>query len=89
MKDAEGKARWAIQLAKLRPTPELIEHIKKVLGFLESFEDLDLNGVEPLVSPIEGATPLRDDNPENPIPRSEALRDAPDTQAGFFRCPRP
>lgn len=89
MKDAEEKARWAIQLAKLSPTPELMEHIKKVLGFLESFADLDLSGVEPMVSPMDGETPLRDDTPGNPIPRSEALRDAPDTRAGFFRCPRP
>lgn len=89
MKDAESKARWAIQLIKLRPTPELIDHMKKILGFLESFDELDLSGVEPMVSPIEGETPLRPDEPGKPIPRSDALRDAPDTQAGFFRCPRP
>ncbi|MGB9589534.1 MAG: Asp-tRNA(Asn)/Glu-tRNA(Gln) amidotransferase subunit GatC, partial [Candidatus Hydrothermia bacterium] len=64
-------------------------HMKRVLGFLESFDELDLSGVEPMVSPIEGETPLREDEPGNPISRSEALRDAPDTQAGFFRAPRP
>ncbi|MEO0141622.1 MAG: Asp-tRNA(Asn)/Glu-tRNA(Gln) amidotransferase subunit GatC [candidate division WOR-3 bacterium] len=89
MKGAKEKARWAIQLAKLEPTQELIEHMSKILGFLESFSELDLSDVEPLVSPLEGDTPLRDDEPSRPISRSEALRDAPDTQAGFFRCPRP
>lgn len=89
MKDAEEKARWAIQLIKLKPSPGLIEHIKKILGFLESFDELDLSGVESMVSPIAGETPLRDDEPGKPIPRTAALRDAPDTQAGFFRGPRP
>ncbi len=89
MKDAESKAKWAIQLIKLEPLPELIEHMKRILGFLESFDELDLSEVEPMVSPIEGATPLRDDVPGEPIPRSAALRDAPDTQAGFFRAPKP
>lgn len=89
MKDAKEKAKWAIRLAKLEPTPELVEHMKKILGFLESFSELDLSDVEPMVSPLEGETPLRSDEPGKPISRSEALRDAPDTQAGFFRCPRP
>lgn len=89
MRDAEDKARWAIRLVKLRPTSELVEHTKKILGFLESFDEIDLSGVEPMVSPIKGVTLLRDDEPEKPIPRSHALRDAPDTQAGFFRGPRP
>jgi len=38
---------------------------------------------------MDGETPLREDEAGKPIPRSSALRDAPDTQAGFFRGPRP
>jgi len=89
VKDAEEKAKRAIQLIKLAPSPELIEHIKRVLGFLESFADIDLEGVEPMLSPMDCETPLREDKAGKPIPRSSALRDAPDTQAGFFRGPKP
>jgi len=89
MRDLEKEAKKALSLARLEPGPDLIEHVKRVLELMESFSGLDLSGVEPMISPLNEKTPLREDVPDKPLSRSRALSDAPDTQAGFFRTPRP
>ena len=82
-------ARRAFELAKIEPDEELLDHLEKILGFVRAFDELDLEGVEPMVSPLEGPTPLRPDEPAPPLERSKVLREAPDTQAGFIRAPSP
>ncbi len=84
----EGALR-AFALAKIEPDEELLGHLEKILGFVKAFEDLDLEGIEPMVSPLEGATPLRPDEPTPSLERSKVLKEAPDTQAGFIRAPSP
>ena len=83
------KAEHALELVKLSPDPDLVAHVARVLEMMEGFKRLDLEKVEPMITPLPGPTPLRPDQPGQTLARADALRDAPDTQAGFFRAPRP
>ncbi len=87
--DVRAQAEHALELVKLEKDPETVEHLIRVLKMIEDFKQLNLEGVEPMVSPVPAPTPLRPDQPGQTLSRSEALSDAPDTQAGFFRTPRP
>ena len=89
MEDHTKKAEYALALIFLARDPGLSDHVGRVLALMKGFEELDLSEVEPLISPLPGQTPLREDVPGKPLSRSEALADAPDTQAGFFRTSKP
>jgi aspartyl-tRNA(Asn)/glutamyl-tRNA(Gln) amidotransferase subunit C len=81
------------RLARLELTDDEVEHfsgeLSKVLDYIETIEELDLDDVEPTshVVPIENA--LRPDEPRPSLPREVALASAPDSADGGFRVPSP
>ena len=48
-----------------------------MIGFVEKLNELDLQEVEPLLYMGEETNVLREDIPETPLSRSEALKNAP------------
>jgi len=80
------------KLACLEFDPEGKQEIKKdlqnMIGFVEKLNELDLQDTEPLLYMGEEANVLRDDIPENPLSRSEALTNAPDADNTYFKVPQ-
>ena len=59
-----------------------------MIGFVEKLNELDLRDTEPLVYMGEETNVLRDDKPEDPLSRSEALANAPDADNMYFKVPQ-
>lgn len=67
---------------------ELKGDLNKILGMVEKLQEVDTEGVEPLVYITPNASNLRSDNIENQVPRSDALANAPDKNEKYFKVPK-
>jgi aspartyl-tRNA(Asn)/glutamyl-tRNA(Gln) amidotransferase subunit C len=77
-------------LARLELSAEEVElytsQLGQVLGHIRQLQEVDVDGVEPLTSPLEVELRLDADvaAPTNP----DVLEHAPETEGGGFRVPR-
>jgi aspartyl-tRNA(Asn)/glutamyl-tRNA(Gln) amidotransferase subunit C len=62
--------------------------LQKMIGFVEKLDELDLRDVEPLLYMGEETNVLRDDVPEKPLSRTEALKNAPAADEMYFKVPQ-
>lgn len=74
---------------ELSPTEEaeLITHFNTLLAYFEQLKQLDTDGVEPLINPLEGPGPMRDDRITNQPNPDALLQNAPAREDGFFKVP--
>ena len=78
-------------LARLDLTEEEIERFREqlnaILEAVGKVAELDLAEVEPTAHPLELVNVWADDEPHPSLAVEEALANAPDREAGFFRVP--
>lgn len=60
----------------------------KILGFVDKINELDLEGVEPLVYLNEDRNIMRADKVEQNISKEDALRNSPAKDSDYFRVPK-
>jgi aspartyl-tRNA(Asn)/glutamyl-tRNA(Gln) amidotransferase subunit C len=87
----ENVVRHVAWLARIQlEEDELKKFIPQFTKILEYFSILDevQEDVEPLYHVNELKNVFRDDEPEDPLPRDEILRNAPKKENGYFRGPR-
>ena len=85
-------ARKVAHLARIRveedALPALASEFNAILGFIEQLGEVDVEGVEPMVS----VTPMRLKRREDAITdgnrQDEVLANAPDAREGFFAVPK-
>ena len=81
------------KLARLKLSDDevdrMAEEMSKILGHVETMNELDLEGVEPTSHVVDLTNVLRDDEPRPCLPRERALAGAPDVAEGGFRVPSP
>lgn len=70
--------------AAVRMTDEL----NAVLDWERQLNAVDTNGVEPMVSPICGVLPMREDKVTDGGKRADILKNAPLSEEGFFLVPK-
>lgn len=62
--------------------------LNNILKMIEKLNEIDTDGVEPLIY-VSGATNrLRGDVVKNQVPTKEALKNAPDKNEHFFKVPK-
>ncbi len=59
-----------------------------ILDYIAKLEKLDVQGLEPLAHPAETSNVFRDDTVKPSLPRTDALRNAPDHNDDFFIVPK-
>ncbi len=59
-----------------------------ILTMVDKLNELDTDGVEPLVYISEEENILRDDVIQNQVSREDALKNAPNQDGEFFRVPK-
>jgi aspartyl-tRNA(Asn)/glutamyl-tRNA(Gln) amidotransferase subunit C len=59
-----------------------------MIAFVEKLNELDLEGVQPLMHMTDEVNVLRDDEVTGSITREEALRNAPAHDEQFFKVPK-
>jgi aspartyl-tRNA(Asn)/glutamyl-tRNA(Gln) amidotransferase subunit C len=87
----DATVRHVARLARLDLTePELRElhaQLSRILDYIASIRELDLEGTEPLAHAGDFTNPLRDDRPADSIGPRAALSGAPEARDGFFLVP--
>jgi aspartyl-tRNA(Asn)/glutamyl-tRNA(Gln) amidotransferase subunit C len=80
------------ELARLELSESEREALRKdlneILGMVEKLQELDLEGVEPLIHIGEALNLWRRDEVTGQVARGDALRNAPDREGPFFRVPK-
>ncbi|HMU47190.1 MAG TPA: Asp-tRNA(Asn)/Glu-tRNA(Gln) amidotransferase subunit GatC [Chitinophagaceae bacterium] len=67
---------------------EIRKDLEKMIGFVEKLNELDLEGVEPLLHMSDEVNVLRKDELKGSISRKEALKNAPLHDEQFFKVPK-
>jgi aspartyl-tRNA(Asn)/glutamyl-tRNA(Gln) amidotransferase subunit C len=79
-------------LARLQFNEEEKEEIKKdlqrMISFVEKLNELNTDGVEPLLHMTEESNVLREDEINGSVSREEALQNAPLTDGIYFKVPK-
>jgi aspartyl-tRNA(Asn)/glutamyl-tRNA(Gln) amidotransferase subunit C len=79
------------RLARLELTEEEVarftEQLSAILEAVDKVSELDLSDVEPTAHPLDLVNVWAEDEPRPSIPVDDALRNAPEREAGFFKVP--
>jgi len=89
---SESEVRHVAMLARLALTDEQVETLRtelnSILGHIDTIQQLDLEGVEPMTHAIPLVNETRADVPRLGVTRDQALLNAPDAAQGAFKIPR-
>ena len=85
-------ARRVAHLARIRveedALPALAEDFNRILGFVEQLNEVDVEGVEPMVSVTPMRLKRRADEVTTGDMAERILKGAPDAREGFFAVPK-
>ena len=62
--------------------------LERILEFCEKLNEVDTDGVEPLIYMSDVEDGLREDIVEPPLSKAEALKNAPKADSDYFRVPK-
>lgn len=71
-----------------RDLPALAQEFNAILGFIEQLEEVDIDGVEPMVSVTPMRLKRREDVVTDGDQAAKVLANAPDPREGFFSVPK-
>lgn len=79
-------------LARLRLPSEreekILSDLQSILDWVEQLKEVDIDGVEPLVSVTDGITPMRQDEVTDGNLQAELMANAPEQIQGFYVVPK-
>lgn len=64
------------------------QDLQKMVGFIAELETVNTDGVAPLLHMGDAANVLREDELSGSVSRTEALQNAPEADAAFFKVPK-
>ena len=67
---------------------EIKTDLQRMIVFVEKLNELDLEGIEPLLHMSDEVNVLREDEVKGSVSRSEALKNAPSHDEQFFKVPK-
>lgn len=92
MKINPEKALAIAALAKLDITPEkaatLAGQMDEILSYMDTLNELNTSGVDPMYTPLDQPSPLREDLVRKDYTRAQVLENAPETDGEYFVVPR-
>ena len=85
-------ARRVAKLARIKVAeealPALAQDFNTILGFIEQLQEVDVEGVEPMVSVTPMRLKRRKDGVTDGGMQDKVLSNAPDAREGFFAVPK-
>lgn len=88
----DADLRHLLDLARLELDSGRLEEVRRdlnrVLAYVDMLSEVDVDGVEPLVRPVEVTSALRDDEPRPSLPADEARAVGRADEDGRFVVPR-
>ncbi|MCX7050122.1 MAG: Asp-tRNA(Asn)/Glu-tRNA(Gln) amidotransferase subunit GatC [Candidatus Sumerlaeota bacterium] len=89
---SEDDVRHVALLSRLEFDAERLKHytrdLNAILGYIEQLKELDTSGVEPTSHAIKQVNVLREDAARASLTNEEALANAPESEAGYFKVPK-
>lgn len=67
---------------------EIGSDLRRMIAFVEKLNEVNLDGVSPMLHVNQEINILRDDEVTGSVTREEALRDAPVHDGKFFKAPK-
>lgn len=67
---------------------EMVADLNRMLGFVEKLQEINTDGVEPLIFMTEETNVYREDEVSNQVSQSEGLKNAPKKDMYYFRVPK-
>lgn len=67
---------------------EIKNDLQRMIAFVEKLNELDLDGVQPLLHMSDEVNVLREDEVKGSVTRNEALKNAPLHDDQFFKVPK-
>lgn len=67
---------------------EIKADLQQMISFIEKLQEVNTDGVEPLLHMSGNTNILREDIVRGSITREEALKNAPDADGTFFKVPK-
>lgn len=67
---------------------EIKSDLQEMITFIEKLQEVNTDGVEPLLHMSSNVNILRDDVVQGSVTREEALKNAPDSDGTFFKVPK-
>tara|TARA_E500000331_G_scaffold357982_2_gene422022 strand:- start:580 stop:870 length:291 start_codon:yes stop_codon:yes gene_type:complete len=91
MKITDKLIREIAVLAKLdfdkSSAEEMKVDLEKIIGFVDKLSEVNTDGVEPLIYLSDEVNVLREDEIKAVVSQVEALKNAPDKDSDYFKCP--
>lgn len=78
-------ARIAMPEEKLEP---MAQELSGILDWIEQLNEVDIEDVEAMTTPVKMALPMREDKVTDGDIRDKVLANAPKTEDGFFVVPK-
>ncbi|HEV7691611.1 MAG TPA: Asp-tRNA(Asn)/Glu-tRNA(Gln) amidotransferase subunit GatC [Hyphomonadaceae bacterium] len=78
-------ARIAVPEERLEP---LAKELNGILSWIEQLNEVNVDGVEPMTTPVKMTLPMREDVVSDGNIRDKVLANAPKTEDGFFVVPK-
>ena len=79
-------------LARLRLPAEreekILSDLQSILDWVEQLKEVDIDGVEPLVSVTDGVAPMREDKVTEGDQQADLMANAPESVQGFYVVPK-
>lgn len=66
----------------------LVGDMNKILTFMEKLDEMDTEGIEPLIYMTDEVNALRKDEVKHDVSHEEALKNAPKKDSDYFRVPK-
>lgn len=92
MKLDQREVRHVADLARLSVTDDeaaaLTDQLNRILGYMDRLAELDTRDIQPMAHALTLDTPFREDRAQASLDPEDALANAPDRDANFFRVPR-
>ncbi len=62
--------------------------MQKMINFIQTLEDINTDGIEPLIHMTDGFNNWREDKVETMLDQKEALKNGPQSDATYFKIPK-
>lgn len=67
---------------------EILNDMNRMLAFVDKLNEMDTEGVEPLIYMTDEKNVMREDEPKDTITQKEALKNAPKKDSDYFKVPK-
>ena len=67
---------------------EIVTELNKIIAFVEKLEEINTDGIEPLIYMVDETNITREDKMKQDVSQDEGLKNAPKKDSDYFRVPK-